>query len=144
MTPAIPFPGRDVREPRTCPHRTCPQMLIAAAFKIAKKWKLFKDRLFSRAAEIYTLLSPARAMQRPTPQVHASSHSRLLTKAPEQCVGDHIELSYFSPSSIFSPLGPGIGDGILRWDHIPKSITSQDNILVLLGVKSVDACVWFR
>lgn len=36
------------------------------------------------------------------------------------------------------------GDGILRWDHVPQSVTAKDNVLVLLGIDGVHTSVRFR
>lgn len=34
------------------------------------------------------------------------------------------------------------GDGLLRWDHVPQTIASQDDVAVLYGVEGYYTCVW--
>lgn len=140
------IPQVDVREPRGLyPHRTCPQMLMASGIQNGQKWKLFKDRLFPnelRKSILYFLLlsgANAKTYSTGTRLVHIQDSWPESTRTMRRWsywTELLLTIKYFSPLHSWH-----IEDGILRWDHIPKSSLPKIIYLCFWGSKSVGACV---
>ena len=104
----------NMRELRTCPHRNLSMNVNSSGIQNSQKMETVQGSiipLMSCRNLYFTFFSSQGKCKDLLQGNTLSSYSRLLMKVPEQCVGDNIELSYFSPSGIFSPLGPGT----LRW-----------------------------
>lgn len=137
----------DMRELRTCPHRNLSMNVNSSGIQNSQKMETVQGSIIPLMScrNLYFTSFPARAnaktYSRGTHLVHIQDSWRKYQNNVQVIILNWVTSHH---QVLFLLLVLAHWDGVLRWNHIPKSITSQDNILVLLGVKSVDTCVWFR